>query len=439
VAAQANSPNAIEAEAKSLWELLDALRGGLQVDEALELSLAVAVIAKVSPESFSKLYKEPKAALKDLLERLLASDSKLKQLGSLECLKAKHVTPDMLQKFIYAAHEIKNYSAFANAAIEGIAHYSGRGGGEHLTDAAVVQLIKKLAGNTKRSVVYDAAAGLAHLAAELDCKELRLEDVNVKSRDVGNNILILKGIEAHYESNNSLLKPMTAAQADLVITQPPFALRLNPKDLHELESAPYLQFGAGEKIPATAGDALWIQHTLFNMNEEGRAIMLLPHGWLFRGGYDARLREYLLDNDLIEVIIGLPAGLLQNTNIQTMLLILNKNKSDQLRGTVHFVDASELGVKGKKRTTLKAEEIDLIAALAVGAQPEHESYKSVLLPEIHRNENDLTIRRYISREQVVEIPDLKQEKAALKAAQAAFTSTQNRLLNLLADTKSAKH
>lgn len=273
--------------------------------------------------------------------------------------------------------------------------------------------------------------GLCALTSELQLAELVLNDINLSSYTLGKYILILKGKNAEYTLNNSLLKTRQSEKADLVVTQPPWGLRFTPNDQDALKSAKFLQFDKGGRIPASAGDALWIQHALYNMNEQGRAIMLMPQGWLFRGGYDAKLRDYLLDNDFIESIIGLPSGLLSHTKIPTVILVLNKNKSKTEQGVVHFIDSSRLGTQGKLKKSLNEDEIDLIVSLTKGELPEHELFKSVLLPEIHKNNNTLNIKQYIHQDDEIEIPDFKQEQECLEKVQEKFSSAQSRLMQLL--------
>src|SRR5690606_19373059 len=90
-------------------------------------------------------------------------------------------------------------------------------------------------------------------------------------------------------------------------------------------------------IPMTAGDSLWLQLALWALNDTGKGYVFLPKGWLFRGGYDAQVREYFIENELIDCIVQLPSKFFNHTTIAPVLVILNKAKK---KGTpVRFIDA----------------------------------------------------------------------------------------------------
>lgn len=426
---QVKNSNAESNQSVKLWSLMDELRGSMQVDGSLVAILAVAAIAKIAPEEFSYIYKLPKASQREELLSLMTSHAEL-SLHRFDILNNTLLSADMIQAIIYFIYEIDNFSNFTDVTLEIMGDVLGKKG-ESITDKVIVEIVKKLAGDLSDAKVYDSAAGLCALTCELNVAELVLDDINLSSYTLGKYILILKGKNAEYTLNNSLLKTRPSAKADLVVTQPPWGLRFTPNEQDKLKEAKFLQYDKGGRIPASAGDALWIQHALYNMNKQGRAIILMPHGWLFRGGYDAKLRDYLLENDFVESIIGLPAGLLSNTKIPTVILVLNKNKPKDEQGVIHFVDASHLGTQGKLKKTLNEDEIDLIVSLSKGELPEHELFKSVLLPDIHKNNNTFNINQYIHQLDEIEIPDFKQEQENLEQAQDKFSSAQSRLTKLL--------
>ena len=420
------------------WSLLDSLRGVMQIEESLEALVALAVIAKVMPEEFYEIYKAPMALQQKQLLSLIKTHPSLKSLDTLDSLVSKFLTPEALQKMIYAVNEFSDFAALADDMLDLISSTQGKKGAEFITAFTIIEIIKQLAGDVSHSKTYDGAAGLCALTSQLNTDQLVLEDINSSAWSLGKNILLLKGINADYRLNNSLLDLQPSACADLVITQPPWGLRLSSNERNELKNAKFLQFDKGEKIPSSASDALWIQHSLYNLNESGRAIMLMPQGWLFRGGYDARLRAFLLEYDLIEAIVGLPSGLLHHTSIPSVILVLNKNKQKNQKGVVNFVDASQLGSQDNRKKVLSSKEINLIVVLTKGEKPNHEYFKAVLLPEIHQNENNLNIKEYIQQVDEYVIPNLKEERKKLEQAQASFDSAQATLINLLAEQSSAK-
>lgn len=426
-----NSEGALSKQSNRLWSLFGELQKYIRIDDSYEMLISLAVVAKLTPDEFKELYKSPKISQKDNLCSFVSKHEKLKNLDSINVLMNKSLSPDALAEMIYYLNDVNDFSEFADIICQAISAARGKRGSEISTSPSVIEIIKKYIGDVKQLSIYDGAAGLCALTSNIDSSKLILEEINSTARNMGKNLLLLKDINANYKINNSLLNASSSVRADMVITQPPWGLRIASHDLEAIRRANYLVIGKDEKIPSSASDALWIQQALYQTNKKGKVIMLMPHGWLFRGGYDAVLREYLLEHDLIDAIIGLPAGLMQHTSIPSVILILNKNKEKSHKGTVHFVDASNFGENIQRYKLITAEEIDLIVSLAKGEQPEHENYKAALLPEIYKNNNSLNIRLYVEKEMEIEMPEPKIELEKLKTAQEKYTNAQAKLLATL--------
>lgn len=114
--------------------------------------------------------------------------------------------------------------------------------------------------------------------------------------------------------------------------------------------------------------------------------------------------------------------------------VLTEEIADVDQGIVKFIDAGQLGIQDKRKKRLTVDEINLIVSLAKGEQPEHELFKAVLLPEIHQNNNDLNIQRYIPQVDDIEIPNLQHEEEILKQVKERFHNAQEQLQKLLAKT-----
>jgi type I restriction enzyme M protein len=260
---------------------------------------------------------------------------------------------------------------------------------------------------------------------------IRLEEINLSAWSMGKKLLLICGKEANYTPGDSLFDLQPSAQADWVITQPPWGVRFPAGRVQVLAQSDFLQYGHLERIPSSAGDALWVQHALYHTHESGKIIILLPQGILFRGGYDAKLRDYLLEHDLIETIIALPPGLFRHTGIPAVVLMLNKAKPEAQQGEVRLIDASDLGIPGSPQRLLSEQDQSLIVSLANGEQPQHPSFKAVLLPDIYQNDNVLNISRYIHQQDEMELPKLDEEKQKLQTALKTQQQAQSRLLDLL--------
>jgi type I restriction enzyme M protein len=142
------------------------------------------------------------------------------------------------------------------------------------------------------------------------------------------------------------------------------------------------------------------------------------------------VREYLLENELLETVIGLPANVLDGTGIPPVILVINKNKP--AGSPVVFVDASEIGSSNKNRITISEEDAALIADLTAGRLADDERYKAEFMPEIRQQNNELSISRYIVKTVEIKELDIIQELKTLKSYQAGFEQSQQKLALLFA-------
>jgi type I restriction enzyme M protein len=297
------------------------------------------------------------------------------------------------------------------------------------TEQVIVQIIKALIGDTRQLTIYDAAAGWCSFVSQINSNKLFLHDINARTAGIGKSILFLKNIAFEYHILDSLSSDKKSYNADLVFIEPPWGVRFTPQTLDKIKEAKYIQLKNNKRIPTSANDSLWIQHSLYHLNNNGRAIMLLPQGWLFRGGYDAELRNYLIESDLIETIIGLPSGLLKISSIPTILIIFNKNK--RYKNIINFIDASNFGHKVKRELELSNDEIKFIAEASNNHLSDSEYYRAVPKTEINKNNNDLRINCYFTSETKWEKLDLESEKKLLEKAQEKFSYANKKLMALL--------
>lgn len=184
--------------------------------------------------------------------------------------------------------------------------------------------------------------------------------------------------------------PFGDSGADVIINDPPYSMRWNP-DPNLLERGIYHKIGV--LPPKSRADFAFVLHGLAHLNDNGTMVIQLPHGVLFRGSAEAKIRQYLLERNYIEAVIGLPANLQSTTAIPTMILVLRKNRK---RKDVLFIDASDDEVK-------KARSRDLLSTSAVNKIVETyhkfvsiQRYAYVATPkEIIENDYNLNIPRYV--------------------------------------------
>jgi type I restriction enzyme M protein len=145
--------------------------------------------------------------------------------------------------------------------------------------------------------------------------------------------------------------------------------------------------------PKSAADFAFLLHGFHYLKDEGVMAIILPHGVLFRGGAEERIRTKLLKDGHIDTVIGLPANLFYSTGIPVCILVLKKCKKPD---DVLFINAAEHFVKGKRQNQLSGENIRKIIDTYQNRTPEPRYSRRVGMPEIEKNDYNLNISRYIS-------------------------------------------
>jgi type I restriction enzyme M protein len=333
--------------------------------------------------------------------------------------------------------------------IKQFADDAGKKGGEFYTPKAVVQLVVELIDPRPGQSVYDPTCGSggmlvesAHHIARLPNGKLLGDKPNVLLFGQEKNLgtwaisklnLYLHNMHAKIERGDTLVDPKHLdgdflRTFDRVIANPPFSAKSwwSPLELsneaesqndekktkkpnYKLVNDPFGRFTYGTP-PRSYADLAFAQHMLASLKADGRMGIILPHGVLFRGGDEGKIREGLLfgtdtasghqPGDLIEAIVGLPSALFYNTTIAACVLVLNKRKPTNLRGKVIIIDASREYLVGKAQNSLQPNDVVRIVAAhraAFEQQVEVENYcRVVSLDEIRGNDGNLKINSYIT-------------------------------------------
>ncbi|NCB82870.1 MAG: type I restriction endonuclease subunit M, partial [Bacilli bacterium] len=177
---------------------------------------------------------------------------------------------------------------------------------------------------------------------------------------------------------------------DVVVANPPFSLDKWGADFAEHDS--FKRFGDYSIPPASKGDYAFVLHMIKSLNENGRMGVVLPHGVLFRGASEGRIREKLITENLLDAIIGLPANLFFGTSIPACILVFKKNR---VTNDILFIDASREFDKSKNQNNLNDGHIAKILE-TYQARKEVEKYSHIAtLEEIQENDYNLNIPRYV--------------------------------------------
>jgi type I restriction enzyme M protein len=183
--------------------------------------------------------------------------------------------------------------------------------------------------------------------------------------------------------------PAKKIHFDAIVANPPFSLRYEPND----ELSKDFRFKNHGLAPKSAADFAFLLHGFHFLDKEGTMAIILPHGVLFRGGAEAKIRTKLLQDGHIDTVIGLPSKLFFSTGIPVCILVLKKcKKSDD----VLFINASEHFTKDKRQNILKGKDIDKIVETYQHRKEEDRYSRAVTLKEIEKNDFNLNISRYVS-------------------------------------------
>lgn len=186
------------------------------------------------------------------------------------------------------------------------------------------------------------------------------------------------------------MNPSKKIEFDAIVANPPFSLRWEPNEAMG-EDFRFKSYGLA---PKSAADFAFLLHGFHFLSNEGTMAIILPHGVLFRGGQEEKIRTKLLKDNHIDTVIGLPANLFYSTGIPVCILVLKKCKKED---DVLFINASEHYKKGKRQNSLTKENIKTIVNTYKNRPDEVERYaRRVSLEEIEKNGYNLNISRYVS-------------------------------------------
>lgn len=200
--------------------------------------------------------------------------------------------------------------------------------------------------------------------------------------------------------------PAKKIHFDAIVANPPFSLRWEPNEA----LADDFRFKSYGLAPKSAADFAFLLHGFHFLSDEGTMAIILPHGVLFRGGAEEKIRTKLIQDSHIDTVIGLPSNLFYSTGIPVCILVLKKCKKFD---DILFINASEYFEKGKRQNQLSVEHIEKIISTYQFRKEEDQYSRRVGLKEIEKNDFNLNISRYISTAKADEAIDLEQVNAEL--------------------------
>lgn len=321
---------------------------------------------------------------------------------------------------------------------------AGKKGGEFYTPREVEKVIMGILKPHQKDHIYDPTVGsggflleaydhLKQKSGEQIAKTLYLygQEQNLATFAIARINMFLHGLDsADIRRGDTLANPQFLNQQgglqtfDIVVANPPYSI----KDWEwEAFKTKFGRLEGYDAPPDKNADYAFVLHIIKSMNQNGRAGIVLPHGVLFRGGAEGRIREQILKNDLIEAIIAFPAKLFYGTGIPAAILILNKNKAEEKKGKVLIVDAEKDYLEGKNQNTLRPQDISKIVK-AYNTYENVEKYARVVdLKEIEENGYSLNVRQYIDSSEQEEVIDVKAVREEIKVLKKELAQIDQRV------------
>ena len=225
-----------------------------------------------------------------------------------------------------------------------------------------------------------------------------------------------------------LLNKGQLMQFDIVIANPPVSLK--NWGYESAQKDPYRRFRFGIP-PKGYADYAFVQHMIATVNPTGKVGVVLPHGTLFRGGAEGKIRKGIIEEDLLEAVIGLPSKLFYGAGIPACLFILNKNKPKERKGKVFFLYGTNDYLEGKKQNKLRSEDIEKIVSAFHEYKTVQKYCRPVPLNEIRENDYNLNITRYIDTTEEEEIVDIQKTIDELKELKKEYRKVEDKVFNYL--------
>ena len=334
--------------------------------------------------------------IRNLLNHFSALDLRKENLQSGRG-RAANVVGEAYQQFIHR---------FADSAV--------RWGGNFLTPPSIARLVVELLQPREDMRICDPALGSASMLINVasyvereggDPLRLALygQELNPDVLAMGKLGVLLHGLSAAgLEAGDVFTEPaLLDAESrllrfDRVIAHPPFGLRNWGREF--ALSDPHHRFDHyGPVPPRSRGEIAFLLHMLATTKPDGMAAAVVPHGVLYRGGAEARIRRGMVKDDVLEAVIGLPSNLFFGNSIPVAICVFNRAKSDSRRGRTLFVDAAQDGYyrPGRGRNHLDPEHVDRIVATC-RTFADAEGFAHVAdVAEIAANDYNLNINRYV--------------------------------------------
>lgn len=320
---------------------------------------------------------------------------------------------------------------------------TGKKAGEFYTPHGPAQILCRIAmmgqEEKKGLQVYDPCMGSASLM--LSCRNYSKEPDYIKyygqelmpsTYNLARMNMFLHGVHPenqHLRNADTLDADWPTdeeTEFDAVTMNPPYSANWSAAEGFKQDER-FMDYG-GNLAPKSKADYAFLLHGFYHLKQTGTMAIVLPHGVLFRGASEGRIREILLKNGAIYAVIGLPSNMFYNTSIPTCIIVLKKHREGR---DVLFIDASKLFVKEKKQNVMTDEHIDHVLELYKERKTVDKEAYLASYEDVERNDFNLNIPRYVDTTEEEPEIDLKDLTAKIRDTDREIKKENQSLLELM--------
>lgn len=295
---------------------------------------------------------------------------------------------------------------------------AGKKAGEFYTPQEVSTILAKIVtlNKTKIKKAYDPTCGsgslLLRISKEADVSDFYGQELNQTTYNLARMNMILHDVpfdDFEIKRGDSLEHPyFKDMQFDAIVANPPFSAKWS-SDKKFMNDPRFSEYG--KLAPKSKADYAFLQHMVYHLSEDGTMAIVLPHGVLFRGAAEEKIRTHLIKNlNYIDAIIGLPSNIFYGTSIPTIIMVLKKcRKHDD---DILFIDASQEYEKIKNQNKLRPQDITKIVETYANREEIDKYSHKATLEEIQENDYNLNIPRYVDtfeEEEPIDLDEVVQE------------------------------
>lgn len=333
---------------------------------------------------------------------------------------------------------------------------AGKKGGEFYTPHEVSQVLAQLVTKDHEATghqfrVYDPTMGSGSLLLTVQ-KELpngedegsvhfygqekntttyNLARMNLMMHDVKYSNMDLKRADTldsdwPFTEKNGIQLPL---KFDAVVANPPYSQKWDTKTIDREKDTRFKGYGIA---PASKADYAFVLHGLYHLDEKGTMAIVLPHGVLFRGGTEAKIRKQIIENNQLDAVIGLPSNLFYGASIPTVILVFKGREARQHKDIL-FIDASSEFTKGKNQNKLMPENINKIIETYTNREDVEKYAHVASLEEIIENDYNLNIPRYVDTFEEEEVKPLSEIGQDLRTIRQEVSQSTDELFELLSE------